>query len=77
MFKNFQPNYDPHSRPLYCKKSVYLFAFIYLAIVYAILIATIAGYICFVFTMCFLANRSDGGERDVEAQRNINVENRT
>ncbi|CAH0556794.1 unnamed protein product [Brassicogethes aeneus] len=68
VLKEFQPNYNPGGSH-YCKKSVYLLSFIYIAVALAIMLATLAGFLCFLLSAKFLSSRP---EEDPEAQRHMN-----
>ncbi|XP_044268815.1 transmembrane protein 272-like [Tribolium madens] len=56
VYKAFQPSYDPLDGKSYCNKTAYLFAFVYVTAFYAIIIATLAGFCCFICcALCLFA----------------------
>ncbi|KYB27663.1 hypothetical protein TcasGA2_TC033083 [Tribolium castaneum] len=63
VYREYEPNYDPDSGELYCNKTLYLFAFIYMTIIYSLifLIITIVG--CFVLSLVLLDKY---GPHDIE-----------
>ncbi|KAJ8961149.1 hypothetical protein NQ318_008829 [Aromia moschata] len=64
VYKEYPPSYDPSSTA-YCNKTVYLFAFVYLSTLYAIAVAVLSGFACFLICICFL--KSVDTEVNVEA----------
>ncbi|XP_060518167.1 transmembrane protein 272-like [Cylas formicarius] len=69
VFKVYKPSfYEGSSR--YCQKTVYMFAFIYLAVLYALLLAILLGFFCFLGCI-FFVKRTESDNRDPEAQAHM------
>ncbi|EFA03581.1 transmembrane protein 272 [Tribolium castaneum] len=72
VYKAFQPSYDPLDGKLYCNKTAYLFAFIYITSFYAIIIAILAGFCCFICcALCLFAVATRTGSSE---SPHVNVE---
>ncbi|XP_066254878.1 transmembrane protein 272-like [Euwallacea similis] len=54
VFKEYKPNYNP-GMPDYCNKTVYMFAFVYLVVICAILGILMTSYCCFIGCFFFVA----------------------
>ncbi|CAG9823584.1 unnamed protein product [Phaedon cochleariae] len=68
VYKVYPPNYDPLSGHSYCQKTAYMFAFVYITIFYALILAVLSGLLCFMCCLCLLASDSSSSETDVERQ---------
>lgn len=64
VYREYKPSYEPLSLR-YCNKTLYLFAFSYITIVYCLLLLLIVGLGCFIFTLVVL-NKYNLPEDDVE-----------
>lgn len=64
VFKIFEPNYDESSL-LYCNKTVYLFAFVYLIVHYSVLLLICVIFCCVITCACFIVKKE---------KKNANVE---
>ncbi|KAJ8970551.1 hypothetical protein NQ314_001167 [Rhamnusium bicolor] len=78
VYKEYQPKYNPTAGDKYCEKTVYLFAFVYLTVLYAIAVAILSGFMCFLICIIFLKATDDDEPIDAESQtENVgNTENR-
>lgn len=65
VFKIFEPNYD-ESSVLYCNKTVYLFAFVYLIVHYSVLLLIGVFFCCVITCACFIVKK-DKKNANVEA----------
>lgn len=54
MYREYKPNYDPENGLPYCNKTLYLFAFTYMTIIYSLILLFIIGVGCFVCCIYFL-----------------------
>ncbi|CAH1987352.1 unnamed protein product [Acanthoscelides obtectus] len=67
VYNAYPPSYDPNDGAKYCQRTAYLFAFIYISISYALLLAAIAGVLCFLFCICFVVATI----KDEDAEANL------
>ncbi|KAJ8969186.1 hypothetical protein NQ317_010286 [Molorchus minor] len=73
VYKEYQPKYDPSYGNHYCNKTVYMFAFVYLTALYAIAVAIVSGFACFLVCILFLKT-VESGEENVDAEAQTNTE---
>ncbi|KAF7286882.1 transmembrane protein 272-like [Rhynchophorus ferrugineus] len=66
VFKVYKPSFDPTDDDKYCSKTVYMFAFAYLFILYGMVIVVICTFLCFLG--CILCVVATSDDTDVEAQ---------
>ncbi|KAJ3655646.1 hypothetical protein Zmor_014767 [Zophobas morio] len=54
IYREFEPSYEPQSGEKYCDKTLYLFSFIYITIIYALLLLAILIVSCFILAVVLL-----------------------
>ncbi|XP_018570206.1 uncharacterized protein LOC108910161 [Anoplophora glabripennis] len=54
VYKEYKPTYDPKDGAQYCDKTVYLVAFVYISILYAITAMVVSGFLCFLICIYFV-----------------------
>ncbi|XP_050309153.1 transmembrane protein 272-like [Anthonomus grandis grandis] len=67
VFKEYQPNYDDPSNSKYCNKTVYMFAFVYLIVMYAVIFLIATCFCCFLSCIFFVAGTAEPAEGDNES----------
>ncbi|KAJ8920597.1 hypothetical protein NQ315_004736 [Exocentrus adspersus] len=68
VYKEYQPKYDPKQGNLYCDKTVYLLAFVYITILYAVTLCIVAGFLSFLVCIYFV-KATEEAVGDPEAPR--------
>ncbi|RZB40035.1 uncharacterized protein BDFB_004998, partial [Asbolus verrucosus] len=69
VYREFQPSYDPDDG-MYCNKTLYLFSFVYITILYSLLLLCIIAVGCFITGLVIIDKyvpREENGERATEA----------
>ncbi|ENN77169.1 hypothetical protein D910_10445 [Dendroctonus ponderosae] len=66
VFKEYKPSFSPSDQDRYCNKTVYLFAFSFLVVLYAILATMVICFFCFLACI-FFVKETERDHRDPES----------
>ncbi|CAG9768563.1 unnamed protein product [Ceutorhynchus assimilis] len=67
VFKEYKPNFINPNDKNYCNKTVYMSAFIYLAVLYALLGIIVISFFCFLGCIFFVKKTEDANNEDPES----------
>ncbi|CAH1367807.1 transmembrane protein 272-like [Tenebrio molitor] len=71
VYREYEPSYDPLSGDKYCNKTLYLFSFIYITIVYSLLLLCVVAVGCFVLGVLLVDKYATEKTYDVESTTEV------